>query len=83
MNVYIWDYVSPLSLAYHDGGAVLVVADSVSGARDLWLHSDEAQEIRAHGGNPDTTLAGGPDHVIPTVETEEARVMFFLDTGCC
>lgn len=83
MNVYIWDYASPVSTAYHDGGAVLVISDSVSSARDLWLHSDEAQKIRARGNNPDTALAGEPDHVIPTVETQEARMMFFLDTGCC
>lgn len=83
MNVYIWEYTSPLSTSYHDGGSAVIVAESVSAARDMWLHSIDAQEIRDHGVSPDNSLAADPDHVIPTDEAEEAKLLLFLDTGCC
>lgn len=83
MNVYIWEYTSPLSTSYHDGGSAVIVAESVSAARDMWLHSIDAQEIRDNGSDPDGALAREPGHVIPTVETQEAKLLLFLDTGCC
>lgn len=73
MNAYLWEYTSPVTDRWHDGGAVLVFAESLDAARAAWNLE-----------NPDysAALEGEPDRswVVPGAEP---LVLVFEDSGCC
>lgn len=72
MNIYVWDYTSPVNDSYHDGGGVLIVAPTLERARALW------------DGDP-KALTADPDYSWPTVDTYTGptKVIIFPDQGCC
>ena len=78
MNIYIWNYTSPVSTEYHDGGGLLIVADSLEDARDQWSKYAADQDL-----SDEEAVLSDPDHVFPTSQDAEPQVMVFLDAGCC
>lgn len=69
MKACVWLYESGVSESYHDGGGVLVIADSVEGAKRL--------VPRFHNAPP----VGDPDRVWDI--DAEPEVIVFEDEGCC
>lgn len=76
MNAYLWSYTSPVSLNWHEGGAVLIIADNINVARRLWnLHEEH--------GNDHTALTGHPDRIWNVSDNSQREVLVFEDAGCC
>lgn len=89
MNLYLWTYVSPVSIAYHNGGGVMIVAPSIERARALW--AERVPEIFGLEyylyieDDPHTALVEPADKVFPldpSVEHPEDLIIF-ADEGCC
>lgn len=68
MKVFVWEYVNHLTWDYHDGGGLLVVAESLERAK-------EVAGVKEFPSDP-------PDFTFETTETEE-RYIVFGDSGCC
>ena len=76
MNIYIWDYTSPVSTEYHDAGGLLIVAESLTAARHQWSKYAADWDIGE-------AVLSDPDHTFPTSQDAEPQVMVFVDAGCC
>lgn len=75
MKMFIWEYLGGLTGNYHDGGGVLVVAETQDRAVELIkLHNSEL--VVEFGDNPEADL-------IYEVEANEEKIMIFPDAGCC
>ena len=80
MFVFVWEYTGNVSGAYHDGGGLLVVAESLARAREM---INEAVLGDGRCGAMDET----PDKVWamagrgPLIASE--TVIAFPDAGCC
>lgn len=83
MNLYIWEDTSPVSGAYHDGGGIVIVAESLDAARKLWdSHaSDEDDYIFVRDAHKATEPP--PDVAYHLAGVNEPRVFAFPDSGCC
>lgn len=77
MNIFIWERAYGVTDAYHDGGAVLVVAENVTRARELWL------QYAAEGALERDALSCSPDREWTTDASYEPEVLVFKDSGCC
>lgn len=89
MNLYMWNYVYPVSTSFHNGGAVMIVAPSIERARALWVEKvPETFGLNYQArldGDPNTTLDEEPDKVFPldpSVEHPESLTIY-PDEGCC
>jgi hypothetical protein len=69
MKVFIWENLDDITPNWHDGGGVLVVAETVEAKR----------QIPRRGSDPDSIP--DPDHTWPV--TADPRVIVFPDSGCC
>ena len=84
MRLYIWDYVSPVSVNWHSGGAVLVVAKDVKDARKQWSeYVAEYREDPYWEALVDGALDGDPDTIYRLDKRVEPKVTVFPDAGCC
>jgi hypothetical protein len=77
LNAYVWQYVGPISDAYHPSGGVLVIAADEARAKEV-----AQAEAERRGTERPIEWEDLAPVVIPTTTTEE-RVMFFPDEGCC
>ena len=69
--VCVWRDVDYITMSWHDGGGVVVVADSV----------EQAMALVPRIGNHAEPV-GQPDHVW-TSNDAEPGVIIFPDAGCC
>lgn len=70
MKACLWEYVGAATHSYHDGAAVLIVAESVEQAKgQVPRIGKEAEPV------------GEPDRVWDV--TAEPEVFIFPDSGCC
>lgn len=72
-KMYIFDYVSPVTNQYHDGGAVLIVCDEF-GFIEAW--NKEYPEF------PDTLVGAEYTALDMPVGTPDF-IKVFEDSGCC
>lgn len=77
MNIFIWERVDGVTHHYHAEGAVLVVAEDLNHAREVW------RVFAATGLNQEALNAAGPDHEYATSASAEPEVLVFEDVGCC
>jgi hypothetical protein len=70
MKMFIWEYVSELTVSYHDGGGVVVVASTLERARELLPPNCSA-------------VKEDPGAVYVLAGPVEERVYAFPDAGCC
>lgn len=76
MKAFLWEYLSNVTHSYHNGGAVLVIAESLEDAKA------QVPRVRdEYAGDPTPEPVGEPDYVWP-IEAEPA-VFVFEDSGCC
>jgi hypothetical protein len=69
VNVYVWEDLDGLTDSWHDGGGVLVVAESL----------DRARALIPGKGDRDYE----PDLVLPVAGDTAERVIVFPNAGCC
>jgi len=73
-KMYVWENVSELTNNYHDGGGVMVIADSMEAARELLIKNGVPKGCGAMKEQPDYSASVGSD---------EDKVFIFQDAGCC
>lgn len=75
-NLYVWHYVAPITAEWHNGGGLLVAAESQDEAIALAkAHMGQFEDYREGPGDPDL-VASLPDAPEWTVYTHP-------DQGCC
>ena len=78
MSVYVWQKVAPVSGNSHNGGGLLIAADTVEGAREVW-----AKYVKWTGLGSVKAASEPPDEVFETPLVGAVQVMVFPDAGCC
>ena len=73
MRIYLWESVEGLTYNYHSGGALLVVAKSLSRAR----------QIAAEKIYDKSVVLDKPDQSWTTTDYAKETVFIFPDAGCC
>lgn len=74
MYTFIWEYVNGLTDNYHDGGGLIINAQSLEDARNSF--KEEFPNM-----NECSCFTEEPDHVFPT--QGDHLVIRFQDAGCC
>ena len=83
MKVFIWQMLDKVSNSYHEGGGLVVIAESLERAIAL----AEAPQPKRY--LPDETEEGvavvndDPTRVIDCADDEAEGVFIFPDAGCC
>ena len=72
MNVYIWERIGNVTKNYHDGGGLLVIAKSITRAREI---------IKKKVSKKCEALTIMPD-IYYSIKAKE-QVIIFPDSGCC
>ena len=81
-KLYIYEYISPISTNYHDGGGLVIVTDGDPQA--AWEKTNNYAEIvRRFGKDCEKADLSQPDRVIDVPDSEPDVVYVFLDAGCC
>lgn len=75
MKVFIWRNVDELTDRYHDGGGVVIIAETVQRAEELIPYTGNGERMKR--------VVGPPDSVYTLVGTHEEKVDVFPDEGCC
>lgn len=75
MKCFVWERIDEITDAYHDAGGLLIIAESLDNAKDLWA----AERVRV--GHAKRESLPTPDHEWP-VEAAPT-VIVFPDAGCC
>lgn len=80
MNLYVWNYLNEMSSNYHSEGGVVVIAETVEQARELFLKDY----------SPNSDNKTGQSDIITTeptlvcgVDATEPHVFEFPNAGCC
>ena len=81
MKIFIWDDVADLTINYHSGGGVAVIAPSLERAREL------LPSPRDHDAKVETFKRCEAHDKEPTavyeIQADAERVFVFPDAGCC
>lgn len=75
MYIFIWEDVKNLTGRYHDGGGLVIVAESLDKARAAYLRDEGKTDCSA--------LTVPPNRVITCADHESPSVFVFPDAGCC
>ena len=75
MTVFIWSGLSHLTDNYHHGGGLVVVAESLEQARELFKPPLVPAECDA--------FTVEPDRALPVPDDAKEEVFIFEDAGCC
>lgn len=73
VKVFIWDSIETITDAYHDGGALLIIAENLEHAQRLWDSE--------RGERPLLKVLPEPTHQWPIEASPQ--VMVFPNAGCC
>lgn len=71
MKAFLWHQIDKVSDNYHEGGGVIIVAETIDRAREIALVGDEKMSID-----------GEPDYIFDSDLIEE-KVIPFPNAGCC
>jgi len=82
MKIFIWKYVNGLTNNWHDGGGVAVVAQDLEAARKALVEGGVHTKPKGDHEACDA-LTKDPDASYQLADTEEPRVFYFPDAGCC
>lgn len=84
MQIFIWDFTSPVTGRYHPEGGLLIVAKDLDEAREAWSKHVDSTHDDPWGKIPDKTATDDkPDFTYPTSPDEDENVIVFPDSGCC
>jgi hypothetical protein len=73
LHVYIWESVSDLTDNEHNGGGLVVVAESLERAREICEANVEVKQFPSEE----------PDCVLLVPDTSSERIYVFPNAGCC
>lgn len=84
MKVFIWKDVDNLTYRWHDGGGLVIVANSLEEGRDL-LRSQQEKKFGDRVSEACTAHEDEPDLVLSLAQGEapEPQVFIFPNVGCC
>lgn len=73
MKLFMWDFVGGATGSYHDGGGVVVIAETLERAREMIAAEKEREKCEALTQEPDLVReCDGPEHI-----------SVHPDAGCC
>lgn len=91
MKIFIWENIKGVSNNYHDGGGLLIIAESLKRAEEIAVFYSEkySYETKTYKEfknkinllNKENEIIK-PDHEFETSFSEE-KVITFPDAGCC
>jgi len=77
MKLFLWESVDGVSSNYHDEGGVVIIADSLEHARELWNEERYRKDCEIHVVDPDAVYVLDPNCIwAPTTYA-------FPNAGCC
>ena len=88
MNIYIYEYLSPVSVNYHSGGGVAIIAPTHVRAKEILAHylaslgtsyaTFDEEEVEEALKDFDKS-----EYDAYPIEAPEERIYVFEDAGCC
>ncbi len=77
MKLFVWEDVSGMTLNWHDGGSMMVCADTLQQARDAILHGASTCPPEC------SALKDDPTYTYELQGEYKVTVHAFPDAGCC